>query len=116
MPETGEELYSSFLGYPGCSAWVEMPGVSGCPNPKAAANFSRDGSLRAGSCRHGLAENLTELGAFVGEGAAMSGAPTVSRFLLRGTVAQKGVAEATSCCTNHRVVCPKFGGRVTPLN
>ena len=81
MPETGEELYSSFLGIP-VQRLGEMLGVL-VVQSKAAREFSADEVYALEVVAMVLAE-MTELGAFVGEGAAMS-ARHSQAVLIRGT-------------------------------
>ena len=100
MPETGEELYSSFLGIP-VQRLGEMLGVL-VVQSKAAREFSADEVYALEVVAMVLAE-MTELGAFVGEGAAMS-ARHSQAVLIRGTVAQEGVAEGHVWLHEPRVV------------
>jgi len=104
MPETGEELYSSFLGIP-VQRLGEMLGVL-VVQSKAAREFSADEVYALEVVAMVLAE-MTELGAFVGEGAAMS-ARHSQPVLLRGTVAQEGVAEGHVWLHEPRVVVSKL--------
>ena len=104
MPETGEELYSSFLGIP-VQRLGEMLGVL-VVQSKAAREFSADEVYALEVVAMVLAE-MTELGAFVGEGAAMS-ARHSQAVLIRGTGAQEGVAEAHVWLHEPRVVVSKL--------
>ena len=104
MPETGEELYSSFLGIP-VQRLGEMLGVL-VVQSKAAREFSADEVYALEVDAMVLAE-MTELGAFVGEGAAMS-ARHSQAVLIRGTVAQEGVAEGHVWLHEPRVVVSKL--------
>lgn len=104
MPETGEELYSSFLGIP-VQRLGEMLGVL-VVQSKAAREFSADEIYALEVVAMVLAE-MTELGAFVGEGAAMS-ARHSQAVLIRGTVAQEGVAEGHVWLHEPRVVVSKL--------
>ncbi len=104
MPETGEELYSSFLGIP-VQRLGEMLGVL-VVQSKAAREFSADEVYALEVVAMVLAE-MTELGAFVGEGAAMS-ARHSQAVLIRGTVAQEGVAEGHVWLHEPRVVVSKL--------
>jgi phosphotransferase system enzyme I (PtsP) len=100
MPETGEEIYSSFLGVP-----VQRIGaVSGVlvVQSKTAREFSADEVYALEVVAMVLAE-MTELGAFVGDGAAMS-ARHSQPVLLRGTVGQEGVADGNVWLHEPRVV------------
>ncbi|GAA6176690.1 phosphoenolpyruvate--protein phosphotransferase [Sulfitobacter pacificus] len=100
MPETGEEIYSSFLGVP-VQRLGETLGVL-VVQSKTAREFSADEVYALEVVAMVLAE-MTELGAFVGEGAAMS-ARHSQPVLLRGTVAQEGVAEGHVWLHEPRVV------------
>jgi len=100
MPETGEEIYSSFLGVP-VQRLGEALGVL-VVQSKTAREFSADEVYALEVVAMVLAE-MTELGAFVGEGAAMS-ARHSQPVLLRGTVAQEGVAEGHVWLHEPRVV------------
>ncbi len=100
MPETGEEIYSSFLGIP-VQRLGEMLGVL-VVQSKAAREFSADEVYALEVVAMVLAE-MTELGAFVGEGAAMS-ARHSQPVLLRGTVGQEGVADGHVWLHEPRVV------------
>ncbi len=100
MPETGEEIYSSFLGIP-VQRVGEMLGVL-VVQSKAAREFSADEVYALEVVAMVLAE-MTELGVFVGEGAAMS-ARHSQPVLIRGTVGQEGVAEGHVWLHEPRVV------------
>ncbi|KIN60314.1 Phosphoenolpyruvate-protein phosphotransferase [Sulfitobacter noctilucae] len=100
MPETGEEIYSSFLGVP-VQRLGEALGVL-VVQSKIAREFSADEVYALEVVAMVLAE-MTELGAFVGEGAAMS-ARHQQPILLRGTVGQEGVAEGHVWLHEARVV------------
>ncbi|MGC1503885.1 MAG: phosphoenolpyruvate--protein phosphotransferase [Sulfitobacter sp.] len=100
MPETGEEIYSSFLGVP-VQRLGEALGVL-VVQSKTAREFSADEVYALEVVAMVLAE-MTELGAFVGEGAAMS-ARHSQPVLLRGTVAQEGVAVGHVWLHEPRVV------------
>tara|TARA_R110002049_G_scaffold23781_6_gene84667 strand:+ start:49784 stop:52027 length:2244 start_codon:yes stop_codon:yes gene_type:complete len=100
MPETGEEIFSSFLGVP-VQRLGETLGVL-VVQSKAAREFSADEIYALEVVAMVLAE-MTELGAFVGEGAAMS-ARHMQPVLLRGTVGQEGVAEGHVWLHEPRVV------------
>lgn len=100
MPETGEEIYSSFLGVP-IQRLGETLGVL-VAQSKQAREFSADEVYALEVVAMVLAE-MTELGAFVGEGAAMS-ARHSQPVLLRGTVGQEGVAEGHVWLHEPRVV------------
>ena len=100
MPETGEEIYSSFLGVP-IQRLGDTLGVL-VVQSKTAREFNPDEVYALEVVAMVLAE-MTELGAFVGEGAAMS-ARHSQPVLLRGTVGQEGVAEGHIWLHEPRVV------------
>lgn len=100
MAETGEELYSSFLGVP-IQRLGDTLGVL-VTQSRTAREFNTDEVYALEVVAMVLAE-MTELGAFVGEGAAMS-ARHSQPVLLRGTVAQEGVAEGHVWLHEPRVV------------
>ena len=100
MPETGEEIYSSFLGVP-IQRLGETLGVL-VVQSKQAREFSADEVYALEVVAMVLAE-MAELGAFVGEGAAML-ARHSQPVLLRGTVGQEGVAEGHVWLHEPRVV------------
>ena len=100
MPETGEEIFSSFLGVP-IQRLGETLGVL-VAQSKAAREYSADEIYALEVVAMVLAE-MTELGAFVGEGAAMS-ARHSQPVLLRGTVGQEGVADGHVWLHEPRVV------------
>ena len=100
MPETGEERYSSFLGVP-VQRLGETLGVL-VVQSKTAREFSADEIYALEVVAMVLAE-MTELGAFVGEGAAMS-ARHQQQVMMRGTVGQEGVAEGHVWLHEPRVV------------
>lgn len=100
MPETGEEIYSSFLGVP-IQRIGESLGVL-VVQSKTAREYSADEVYALEVVAMVLAE-MTELGAFVGEGAAMS-ARHSQPVLLRGTVGQEGVAQGHVWLHEPRVV------------
>ncbi|KIN79364.1 phosphoenolpyruvate--protein phosphotransferase [Sulfitobacter mediterraneus] len=100
MPETGEEIYSSFLGVP-VQRLGEALGVL-VVQSKSAREFSADEVYALEVVAMVLAE-MTELGAFVGEGAAMS-ARHSQPVMIRGIVGQEGVAEGHVWLHEPRVV------------
>ncbi|WP_299153071.1 phosphoenolpyruvate--protein phosphotransferase [uncultured Tateyamaria sp.] len=100
MPETGEEVFSSFLGVP-VQRLGDAMGVL-VVQSKEAREFSADEIYALEVVAMVLAE-MTELGAFVGEGSAM-GARHSQPSMLRGTVAQEGVAEGHIWLHEPRVV------------
>ena len=100
MPETGEEIFSSFLGVP-VQRLGDALGVL-VVQSKSAREFTADEVYALEVVAMVLAE-MTELGAFVGEGAAMS-ARHIQPVMLRGTVGQEGVAEGHVWLHEPRVV------------
>ncbi|MDV7145273.1 phosphoenolpyruvate--protein phosphotransferase [Tropicimonas sp. TH_r6] len=100
MPETGEELYSAFLGVP-IQRLGEKLGVL-VVQSKGTEAYSEDEVYAAEVVAMVLAE-MTELGAFIGEGAAMS-APHQNPVMLRGGVGQEGAAEGNVLLHEPRVV------------
>ena len=89
MPETGEEIYSSFLGVP-IQRLGDMLGVLVVQN-KAARVYTDDEIYGLEVVAMVLAE-MTELGAFVGENAAMR-ARHQNPWMVQGIVGQEGSAE-----------------------
>ncbi len=89
MPETGEEVFPSFLGVP-IQRLGERLGVL-VVQSKDAREYSGDAIYALEVVAMVLAE-MTELGAFVGEGAALS-ALHQQPVTIRGGVAQEGTAE-----------------------
>ncbi|MEC7964931.1 MAG: phosphoenolpyruvate-utilizing N-terminal domain-containing protein, partial [Pseudomonadota bacterium] len=100
MPETGEEIYSSFLGVP-VQRLGEKQGVL-VVQSKDAREYSADEVYALEVVAMVLAE-MTELGAFVGEGAALA-APHQNPALIRATTAQEGAAEGHVWLHEPRVV------------
>jgi len=100
MPETGEEAYSSFLGVP-IQRLGEMLGVL-VVQSKAKRSYSDDEIYALEVVAMVIAE-MAELGAFVGEGAAMS-ARHQQPVLFRGTCAQEGAAQGHVWLHEPRVV------------
>lgn len=100
MPETGEEIFSSFLGVP-VQRLGDTLGVL-VVQSKDAREYSEDEVYALEVVAMVLAE-MTELGAFVGEGQALS-APHQQQVLFRGTVGQEGVAEGKVYLHEPRVV------------
>ena len=100
MPETGEERYSSFLGIP-IQRVGEKLGVL-VVQSREARDFSADEVYALEVVAMVLAE-MAELGAFIGEGAALS--PLHQRpVMIRGTVAQEGASEGHVWLHEPRVV------------
>ncbi|MEM9031545.1 MAG: putative PEP-binding protein, partial [Pseudomonadota bacterium] len=100
MPETGEEIYSSFLGVP-IRRLGEKLGVL-VMQSKAARVYSDDEVYALEVVAMVLAE-MTELGAFVGDNAAMS-ARHQNPAMFRGGTGQEGVAEGHVWLHEPRVV------------
>ena len=100
MPETGEEIFSSFLGVP-IRRLGEKLGVL-VVQSKAQRSYSEDEVYALEVVAMVLAE-MTELGAFTGEGAAMK-ARHQQPVLFRGAAAQEGVAEGRVWLHEPRVV------------
>ncbi|UWQ27251.1 phosphoenolpyruvate--protein phosphotransferase [Leisingera sp. M527] len=100
MPETGEERFSSFLGVP-VQRLGEMLGVL-VVQSKEGREFSADAVYALEVVAMVIAE-MTELGAFVGEGAALS--PLHKQpVLIHGTSAQEGAAEGNVWLHEPRVI------------
>jgi len=100
MPETGEEIYSSFLGIP-IQRLGEKLGVL-VVQSKQARQYSSDEIYALEVVAMVLAE-MTELGAFVGEGAALK-ARHQQPVLFRGTTGQEGAARGHVWLHEPRVV------------
>ena len=100
MPETGEEIYSSFLGIP-IQRLGEKLGVL-VVQSKEKREFTADEVYALEVVAMVLAE-MAELGAFVGEGAALKARHTQPE-LFRGTSGQEGAAEGHVWLHEPRVV------------
>ena len=100
MPETGEEAYSSFAGVP-VQRLGEKLGVL-VVQSKQARLFSEEEIYALEVVAMVLAE-MAELGAFVGEGAAMS-ARHSQAVLFRGACGQEGAAQGHVWLHEPRVV------------
>lgn len=100
MPETGEEAYTSFLGVP-VQRLGETLGVM-VVQSKEARNFSAEEVDAVEVVAMVIAE-MAELGAFVGEGAAMS-ARHQQPVMFNGGIAQEGAAEGHVWLHEPRVV------------
>lgn len=100
MPETGEEIYSSFLGVP-IQRVGEKLGVI-VVQSKTAREFSVDEVDALEVVAMVLAE-MTELGAFVGDGGAMAGLHK-RPVMIRGATGQEGAAEGRVWLHEPRVV------------
>ena len=100
MPETGEEVFSSFLGVP-IQRLGERLGVL-VVQSREARQFSED-EVYALEVVAMVVAGMTELGAFVGEGSAMS-ALHQRPANFRGGVGQEGVAAGHVWLHEPRVV------------
>ncbi|MDE0588737.1 phosphoenolpyruvate--protein phosphotransferase [Halocynthiibacter sp. C4] len=100
MPETGEEMYSSFLGVP-IQRLGDALGVL-VVQSRTAREFSEDEVYALEVVAMVLAE-MAELGAFIGEGAALS-ARHQHPVMIRGGVGQEGTAEGHVFLHEPRVV------------
>ncbi|MFC7705672.1 phosphoenolpyruvate--protein phosphotransferase [Plastorhodobacter daqingensis] len=100
MPETGEEVFSSFLGVP-IQRLGESLGVL-VVQSKEARQFSDDEVYGLEVVAMVLAE-MTELGAFIGEGEALA-APHQHPVMFRGATGQEGAAEGNVWLHEPRVV------------
>ncbi len=100
MPETGEEAYTSFLGVP-IQRLGETLGVL-VVQSREPRGFTADEVYALEVVAMVLAE-MAELGAFVGEGAAMT-ARHQQPVTLRGTIGQEGVAMGHVWLHEPRVV------------
>ncbi|WP_417206712.1 phosphoenolpyruvate--protein phosphotransferase [Antarctobacter sp.] len=100
MPETGEEIYSSFLGVPIQRLGSKL-GVL-VVQSKQARQFTADEVYALEVVAMVLAE-MSELGAFVGEGAALKARHTQS-MLFRGGTGQEGSAMGNVWLHEPRVV------------
>ncbi len=100
MPETGEEIYSSFCGVP-IQRLGDNLGVL-VVQSKDKRTYSPDEVYALEVVAMVLAE-MTELGAFVGEGAAMSALHQQSE-MIRGTSGQEGASEGHVWLHEPRVV------------
>lgn len=100
MPETGEEIYSSFLGVP-IQRLGEKLGVL-VVQSKEARSFSDDEIYALEVVAMVVAE-MSELGAFIGEGDALA-APHKHAVMFRGGTGQEGAAEGRVWLHEPRVV------------
>ena len=100
MPETGEEIYSSFLGVP-IQRLGEMLGVLVVQSKDPRA-FDEDAVYALEVVAMVIAE-MKELGAFVDEGDAMS-APHQRPHMFRGATAQEGVAQGVVVLHDPQIV------------
>jgi phosphotransferase system enzyme I (PtsP) len=106
MPETGEEIYSSFLGVP-IQRLGEKLGVL-VVQSKEARQYSDDEVYALEVVAMVLAE-MTELGAFIGEGEALSALHT-HPVMFRGATGQEGTAEGHVWLHEPRVVVTNMVG------
>ncbi|MBL4873642.1 MAG: phosphoenolpyruvate--protein phosphotransferase [Rhodobacteraceae bacterium] len=90
MPETGEEVYASFLGVP-IQRVGDVLGVLVVQN-KAARVYTDDEVYGLEVVAMVVAE-MAELGAFIAEGEAAMAMPHQRPFFAKGVIAQEGVAE-----------------------
>ena len=100
MPETGEEVFSSFLGVP-IQRVGDTLGVL-VVQSKTAREYSADEVYALEVVAMVLAE-MTELGAFLGEGAALS-ARHQQPETFQGSTGQEGVAQGQVYLHEPRVV------------
>ncbi|MBA3325814.1 MAG: phosphoenolpyruvate--protein phosphotransferase [Rhodobacteraceae bacterium] len=101
MPETGEEVYASFLGVP-IQRLGEVLGVLVVQN-RDHREYSDDEIYALEVIAMVLAE-MAELGAFVGPGAMAIAAQHRLPFYARGVVGQEGVAEGTVLLHEPQIV------------
>lgn len=100
MPETGEELYNSFLAVP-IQRLGEVLGVLVVQN-KAKRQYNEDEVYALEVVAMVIAE-MKELGAFVGDGEAMT-APHKRQHVFNGTTAQEGSAAGVVLLHNPQIV------------
>ena len=100
MPETGEEIYSSFLGVP-IQRLGQGLGVL-VVQSKEKRKFTADEIYGVEVVAMVLAE-MSELGAFIGEGEALK-APHQEAAVFKGTTAQEGFASGQVWLHEPRVV------------
>ncbi len=100
MPETGEEVFSSFLGVP-VQRLGERLGVL-VVQSKEAREFTEDEVYALEVVAMVLAE-MAELGAFVGEGEALK-PRHAQQVLFKGVMGQEGATEGTVYLHDPRVV------------
>lgn len=100
MPETGEERFSSFCGVP-IQRVGDILGVL-VVQSKESREFTPDEIYALEVVAMVLAE-MTELGVFIGEGAALA-APHQRPSLIKGSIAQEGAAEGKVYLHEPRVV------------
>jgi len=100
MPETGEELYKSFLGVP-VQRMGEVLGVLVVQN-KDTRNYTDDEIYALEVVAMVLAE-MKELGVFIGDGEAMT-APHQRAHMLTGGIAQEGYAQGVVLLHDPKIV------------
>jgi phosphotransferase system enzyme I (PtsP) len=100
MPETGEEMYSSFLGVP-VQRLGEVLGVLVIQS-KAQRKYSEDDVYALEVVAMVIAE-MKELGAFVGDGEAMT-APHQRPIMFTGASAQEGAARGNVLLHDPQIV------------
>ena len=103
LPETGEELFSSFLGVP-IQRLGEVLGVLVVQN-RAPREYTDDEVYALEVVAMVIAE-MAELGAFVGPGAMEGARLHRLPFFVRGLVGQEGVAEGTVVLHEPQIVVP----------
>ena len=104
MPETGEELFSSFLGVP-IQRLGERMGVLVIQSRESRA-YSDDEVYALEVVAMVLAE-MTELGAFVSDDSAVA-TPHIHPIMFRGAQGQEGTTEGHVWLHEPRVVVTKF--------
>jgi phosphotransferase system enzyme I (PtsP) len=100
MPETGEEIFSSFLGVP-IQRLGEMLGVVVVQSKQK--HLYDDDAIYALEVVAMVIAEMKELGVFVDEGAAMS-APHQRPHMFKGGIAQEGVAEGIVVLHDPQIV------------
>ncbi|MGM0586718.1 MAG: phosphoenolpyruvate--protein phosphotransferase, partial [Pseudomonadota bacterium] len=101
LPETGEEVYHAFLGVP-IQRLGEVLGVLVVQN-RESRNYSEDDVHGLEVVAMVLAE-MTELGAFLGEGDMEMAGAHVRSYYARGVSAQEGAAEGVVFLHEPRIV------------
>ena len=103
LPETGEEVFSSFLGVP-IQRLGEVLGVLVVQN-REPREYTDDEVYALEVVAMVIAE-MTELGAFVGPGAMEGAHRTSCRSSSRASSARKASPRARWCCTSRRSSSP----------
>jgi phosphotransferase system, enzyme I, PtsP len=101
LPETGEEIFSSFLGVP-IQRLGEVLGVLVVQN-RGPREYTEDEVYALEVVAMVIAE-MAELGAFVGPGPMEGARPHRLPFFVRGLVGQEGVAEGTVVLHEPQIV------------